>query len=122
MNIQLESPLDMHLHLRDGAMLELVGPLSAAMFAGAVIMPNLVPPVASVTAARAYRERILAARPEGSDFTPLMTCYLTDATIQKLIERGFRDGIYHDDAESEDIFPDQEEDPAERFNPRRVIP
>jgi dihydroorotase len=42
--ILLHSPLDMHLHLREGAMLQTVTPLSAQAFAGAVIMPNLVPP------------------------------------------------------------------------------
>lgn len=49
-------------------------------FGRAVVMPNLVPPVTDVAAAEAYRERILAARPQGSDFEPLMTLYLTDAT------------------------------------------
>jgi dihydroorotase len=57
-------------------------------------MPNLVPPVTSVAAAVAYRERIYAARPPGSDFTPLMTCYLTDATSPDEIEKGHAEGVW----------------------------
>ena len=61
MILELHSPLDMHLHLRDGDMLKLVAPLSSASFAGAVIMPNLVPPVADADAVQAYRQRVLDA-------------------------------------------------------------
>src|ERR1700749_464051 len=78
--ITIRRPDDFHVHLRDGAMLEAVLPFTAAQFARGVIMPNLGPPVTRVAAAAAYRERIIAARPAGSDFQPLMTCYLTDAT------------------------------------------
>ena len=92
--ITIRRPDDFHVHLRDGAMLEAVLPFTAAQFARAVIMPNLVPPVTSVAMARGYRERILKARPEGSDFQPLMTCYLTDATAPDEIESGFRDGVW----------------------------
>jgi len=92
--ITIRRPDDFHVHLRDGAMLEAVLPFTAAQFARGVIMPNLVPPVTTVAAAAAYRERILAARPAGSDFQPLMTCYLTDATAPDEIEKGFRDGVW----------------------------
>src|SRR5215813_15531311 len=92
--ITIRRPDDFHVHLRDGAMLEAVLPFTAAQFARGVIMPNLVPPVTSVAMAIAYRERILGARPEGSDFLPLMTCYLTDATAPDEIEKGFRDGVW----------------------------
>ena len=78
--LTLRTPDDWHLHLRDGAMLRAVLPHSAAHFARAIIMPNLVPPVVTSADATAYRARILAARPEGSDFTPLMTLYLTEET------------------------------------------
>ncbi len=64
-------------------------PFTAAQFARGIIMPNLVPPVTTVAAASAYRDRILAARGEGSDFQPLMTCYLTDTTAPDEIEKGF---------------------------------
>ena len=57
-------------------------------------MPNLVPPVTTVNAAAAYRSRILAARPEGSDFAPLMTCYLTDTTSADEIEKGHSEGVW----------------------------
>ncbi|WP_106204498.1 dihydroorotase [Aliiruegeria haliotis] len=78
--LTLRRPDDWHLHLRDGAMLEAVLPETARDFARAIIMPNLVPPVVTSADATSYRERILAALPEGMDFTPLMTLYLTEAT------------------------------------------
>lgn len=81
--ITIDAPLDMHLHLRDGEMLELVGPLSAETFAGAVIMPNLVPPVDSLEKVLAYRERILAAT-EGHVFEPLMTVFFRSYTEAEL--------------------------------------
>jgi len=81
--ITLESPLDMHLHLRDEEMLKLVTPLTSQTFAGAVIMPNLVPPVDSVEALIAYRERITAA--QGNDvFTPYMALFFRDYTETEL--------------------------------------
>lgn len=78
--ITLRRPDDWHLHLRDGAMLAAVLPESARHFARAIIMPNLVPPVVTGAEAEAYRSRILAALPEGSNFEPLMTLYLTETT------------------------------------------
>src|SRR6201987_6291596 len=92
--ITIRRPDDFHVHLRDGAMLEAVLPFTSAQFARGIIMPNLVPPVTTVAAAVAYRERILKARPKDSDFTTLMTCYLTDATPPDEIEKGFRDGVW----------------------------
>lgn len=77
--ITLRRPDDWHLHLRDGAMLRAVAPETARHFARAIIMPNLVPPVVTGDQAAAYRERILAALPDG-DFEPLMTLYLTEET------------------------------------------
>ena len=79
-SLTLRRPDDWHLHLRDGAMLQGVLPESARHFARAIIMPNLVPPVVTGKDAAAYRDRILAALPEGADFTPLMTLYLTEET------------------------------------------
>ncbi len=78
--LTLRTPDDWHLHLRDGAMLRAVLPWTAAHFARAIIMPNLVPPVVTGADAAAYRARIVDALPEGSDFTPLMTLYLTEDT------------------------------------------
>ena len=78
--ITLRRPDDMHLHLRDGAMLEAVLPETARHFARAIIMPNLVPPVVTGDDAAAYRDRIMAALPDGMTFEPLMTLYLTEAT------------------------------------------
>ena len=78
--ITLRRPDDMHLHLRDGAMLTAVLPETARHFARAIIMPNLVPPVVTGDQAAAYRDRILAALPEGMTFEPLMTLYLTETT------------------------------------------
>ncbi len=70
----LNTPLDMHLHLRDDEMLNLVAPLSAKTFSGAVIMPNLVPPVTTKEAVVAYKERILKAI-GNEDFDPFMTLF-----------------------------------------------
>ena len=92
--LTLRRPDDWHVHLRDGDMLQAVAGYTARQFARAIVMPNLVPPVVGVEAARAYRERIMAALPEGSDFTPLMTCYLTDQADAGEIARGFESGVF----------------------------
>ncbi len=78
--LTIRRPDDWHLHLRDGAMLEGVLPCSVEHFARAIIMPNLAPPVVTAHDAAAYRDRILAALPKGSEFEPLMTLYLTEDT------------------------------------------
>ena len=75
-------------------MLSAVLPFTARQFARAIVMPNLVPPVTDIAAARAYRQRIIGALPAGADFTPLMTCYLTDATLPEEVARGFEEGVF----------------------------
>ena len=85
-------PDDWHVHLRDGEMLKAVVPYTARQFARAIVMPNLLPPIASGEAAAAYRERIIAAA--GAGFTPLMTCYLTDQANPDEIARGFEEGVW----------------------------
>jgi dihydroorotase len=92
--ITLRRPDDWHIHLRDGAMMATVLPLTARQFARAIVMPNLAPPVTDIAAALAYRKRIVAALPAGSDFTPLMTAYLTDASDPAEIARGHEQGIF----------------------------
>lgn len=92
--LTIRRPDDWHLHLRDGAMMAAVLPHSAATFARAVVMPNLVPPVTTVAAALAYRGRIVAALPPDADFTPLMTCYLTDDADPDEIGRGYEEGVF----------------------------
>jgi dihydroorotase len=92
--ITLRKPDDWHLHVRDGAMLKASLPFTARHFGRAIIMPNLLPPVAKVKDAEAYRQRVLAARPAGSRFQPLMTCYLTDATDPDDVESGFRNKVF----------------------------
>ena len=79
-SLTIRQPDDWHLHLRDGAMLKAVLPETARHFGRAIIMPNLVPPVVTAQQAVAYRDRIMAALPAGSDFQPLMTLYLTEGT------------------------------------------
>jgi dihydroorotase len=99
-SLTLRRPDDWHVHLRDGAMLAAVLRFTATQFARAIVMPNLVPPVTTVAAARAYRERILAAlapspslpqsvEKTAARFAPLMTCYLTDTTDPEEVARGF---------------------------------
>ena len=85
--LTLIKPDDWHLHLRDGAALEAVLPATARAFQRAIVMPNLKPPVRTTQQAMHYRERILGALPEGSDFEPLMTLYLTDDTPPEEISR-----------------------------------
>ena len=79
--LTIPRPDDWHLHLRDGDMLSCVVVDTAAHFGRAIIMPNLVPPVITPADAQAYRSRILAALPAGSEFQPLMTLYLTETTV-----------------------------------------
>ena len=92
--LTLRRPDDWHVHLRDGAMLQAVAPATARQFARAIVMPNLRPPITTVAAASAYRQRILEALPDGSTFTPLMTAYLTDSIDPAEIERGFGEGVF----------------------------
>jgi dihydroorotase len=92
--LTIRRPDDWHVHLRDGDMLRGVVPYTARQFARAIVMPNLSPPVTSVEACAAYRDRILAAVPEGIDFTPLMTAYLTDGIDGTELARGFAEGVF----------------------------
>ncbi|AHD10145.1 dihydroorotase [Phaeobacter gallaeciensis] len=95
MTVQLTIPRpdDWHLHLRDGAMLKAVLPETARDFARAIIMPNLVPPVVTGDQAAAYRDRILAALPDGMEFEPLMTLYLTEDTDPEDVAAAHASGL-----------------------------
>jgi len=92
-HITLRRPDDWHLHLRDGAILRAVLPATAAHFARALVMPNLVPPVATAADAADYRDRIMAAKPLNSKFQPLMTLYLTEATSAKEVRAAAEIGL-----------------------------
>ena len=91
--LTLTRPDDWHLHLRDGAAMAAVLPATAAQFERAIVMPNLKPPVTTAAAAQAYRDRIVAALPQGASFTPLMTLYLTDNTPPDEIGRAKAAGV-----------------------------
>ncbi len=91
--LTIRRPDDWHVHFRDGAMMAAVVPFTARQMARAIVMPNLVPPVTTAALASAYRDRILAVVPDGVDFTPLMTAYLTDKTDPDDLAAGFRDGV-----------------------------
>ncbi|AUH52833.1 dihydroorotase [Chromobacterium sp. ATCC 53434] len=93
--LTLIRPDDWHLHLRDDAALAAVLPDTCRQMGRAIVMPNLKPPVTTVAAAAAYRERILAARPAGSRFEPLMTLYLTDKTSPDEIRLAKASGFVH---------------------------
>ncbi|HUF19558.1 MAG TPA: dihydroorotase [Burkholderiales bacterium] len=93
--LTLIRPDDWHLHLRDGDALRAVVSHTARQFARAIVMPNLRPPVRTAGDAHAYRERIMAALPAGSDFEPLMTLYLTDNTQAEEIRRAKAGGVVH---------------------------
>ncbi|MBO6527035.1 dihydroorotase [Erythrobacter sp.] len=92
-SLTIRRPDDWHLHFRDGATMRAVVPQTARQFARAIVMPNLSPPVTTTALAAAYRERILAAVPEGMDFTPLMTAYLTDESDADDLAAGHGDGV-----------------------------
>ena len=92
--LTIRRPDDWHLHFRDGDMMRDVVPFTARQFARAIVMPNLTPPVTDTASAAAYRNRIMSAVPEGVDFTPLMTCYLTDTTDPDDLARGAADGVF----------------------------
>ncbi len=84
-SFEINEPLDMHLHLRDGDMLELVGPLTSKTFSAALIMPNLVPPVTTKEALLAYKERIIKAC-EGDDFDPHLTLFFQNNYSYEFLE------------------------------------
>ena len=92
--LTIRRPDDWHVHLRDGDMLRAVVNYTARQFARAIVMPNLSPPITTVAAAEAYRSRIVAAVSPGINFTPLMTCYLTDGADKSEITRGFAQGVF----------------------------
>ncbi len=87
LQLTLPRPDDWHLHLRDGATMAAVLPHTVQRFARAIVMPNLNPPITTTAQALAYRERIVAAIPDGGRFTPLMTLYLTENTPAEEIVR-----------------------------------
>lgn len=84
MELILDTPLDLHLHLREQEMLTLVAPFSAAQFAGGVVMPNLVQPVDSLARLRHYRQQILTACGD-EPFTPLMTLFFRNYSREELL-------------------------------------
>ena len=93
-SLTIRRPDDWHLHFRDDDLMRGVVPYTARQFARAIVMPNLTPPVTTTARGAAYRERILSAVPAGVDFTPLMTCYLTDNTDADDIAHGFTSGVF----------------------------
>ncbi len=92
-SLTITRPDDWHIHLRDGAALARTVSDAAASFGRAIVMPNLVPPVLNTEQALTYKARILAARPEGSQFEPLMVLYLTDNTDPAEIARAKAAGV-----------------------------
>ena len=91
--LTIQTPDDWHLHFRDGDMLTETVAATARCFQRGIVMPNLVPPVTDATMVLAYKERILAARPEGSTFEPLMTLFLTNQTTREQIIEAKSAGI-----------------------------
>ena len=91
--ITIKTPDDWHLHFRDGDILAETVAATARCFDRAIVMPNLSPPVRNAADAESYKQRILAARPAGSNFEPLMTLYLTDRTTVEDINEAAKAGI-----------------------------
>lgn len=92
-SLRIIRPDDWHTHLRDGEALELTVADAARYFGRSIVMPNLIPPVTTSTLAAEYRDRILSRRPEGSNWQPLMTTYLTDNTDCNDLSAGFNEGV-----------------------------
>ena len=82
---ELNEPLDMHLHLRDGEMLGLVGPLTSETFSGALVMPNLVPPITTKKELLSYKERINAICEE-DNFEPYLTLFFKNDYSYEFLE------------------------------------
>ena len=93
-SLTIRRPDDWHVHLRDGALLQAVAPLTARQFSRAIIMPNLAEPITTRAAAKSYRARIMDAVGKDVGFTPLMTCYLTDTIDAAEVAAGYTDGIW----------------------------
>ncbi len=93
--LTLRRPDDCHVHLRDGPAMASVLADTARRFGRAIVMPNLTPPIRTTQLALNYRERILGEVPEGSEFEPLMTLYLTDDTPPEEISRAKLSGRIH---------------------------
>ena len=85
MQVQLTSPLDMHLHVRSGDMLKTVAPLSSKSFAGGLIMPNTTPPITTKESLLKYKEEILQAT-NSDNFTPYMTLFFKDDYTYEFLE------------------------------------
>ncbi len=92
--LKIRRPDDWHIHFRDDDMLKTVLPFTSEVFARAIVMPNLTPPITTVDAAIAYRQRIIDAIPVAHRFTPLLTCYLTDTLDPDELARGFEQGVF----------------------------
>ena len=92
--LTIRRPDDWHVHLRDGDLLAGVAPYTARQFARAIVMPNLSPPMTDIAGVAAYRDRIIAALPPGTAFTPLMTLYLTDHIDPEEVARGHGEGVF----------------------------
>ncbi len=93
--LTLSPPDDWHVHLRDHAALTATVAGASRLFRRGLVMPNLAPPVTTTAQASAYRDRILAHRPAGNPWQPLMTLYLTDATPPAEIDRARASGFIH---------------------------
>ena len=95
--LTIRTPDDFHHHFRDEPVLADTVQACSAQFRRAIAMPNLVPPVTTVEAAAAYRERILGAAASrgvaAGAFEPLMTLYLTDSTTPEQIKAAHASGI-----------------------------
>ena len=93
--LSITQPDDWHVHLRDGEALKTTVAHSARIFARAIVMPNLKPPVTTVAQALSYRQRIIACVPTGSSFEPLMTLYLTAQLNAQEVQRAHAEDCLH---------------------------
>jgi len=79
--MKINKPIDMHLHIRQGEMLKKVLPESVRQFAGAVIMPNTIPPITSLEDVLRYKAEIKRV---SQNFTPLMDVFLQNFSEEEI--------------------------------------
>lgn len=91
--VTIQKPDDWHAHFRSGVILKEATKASARCFKRAIVMPNLTPPLTNAEAVLDYQKQILAVRPEGSGFEPVMTLYLTNQTRVEDIRLAKQSGI-----------------------------
>lgn len=93
MEIDLGITADLHVHLRDGNMMNLIAPtVRQGGVSVAYIMPNLVPPITTIDRVVEYKKQLQQLAPET---TFLMSFYLCKDITPELIDEAAKLGAIH---------------------------